>query len=168
MFAMNFRHFLFVFRNPDGAALLVLDGCREIGLQLLPKLLRVSREGELSRRIVHDDDVSHGSAGCARSDRIFFKHNHTQPLASQRVGASAADDAGANDRDVASGTGHARMPMQRGSSGSRMRVESEFTKARPVMLGKMSPSRTSMRPSKILPVMLSWRQTSPGLSFPSA
>src|SRR5579863_5234092 len=119
MFAMNFRHFLFVFRNPDGSALIVLDCWGKKGPQLLPKPPRVPCERKLSLGVVHDDDMSHGRAGRASGDRILLEHDYSQRLASQRVGTSRADNACTDDRDIKGGIAHARMPMHRGSSGSR-------------------------------------------------
>src|SRR5689334_8772616 len=84
--------------------------------------------------------------------------------------AEFADEAGlAIDGDVVSGFyAHAGMPQQKGSRSSSTSSDCAVTKAEPRINGMTWPSMSSMRPSNMLPVILSCFQTSPGWSRPSA
>src|SRR5262245_34947512 len=104
-------------------------------------------------------------AAHAEAARVHDRHG---PAGARKVvGAAGANDAAAHNDD---GTrlAHARMPVRKGSLESSSRVASAVTKAEPVTRGMTWPSRIRMLPSKMLPTMLSCRQTSPSLSLPSA
>src|ERR1700721_2839635 len=67
--------------------------------------------------------------------------------------------------------GHARMPQQKGSSGSNRSRFSPVTCAVPVMEGTISPLLRSCQrklASKVLPIKLSCTQTTPSPRLPSA
>src|SRR6201999_4100368 len=66
---------------------------------------------------------------------------------------------------------HARIPQQKGSSGSSLKTLSPVMYAAPVMIGTTSPlARSCQRKldSKLLPMRLSCTQASPSPNLPSA
>ena len=96
--------------------------------------MRITRQGELSFRIVHHDDVAHSRRSRAPSDESGFNYGDTHPRAGALGSARCADNAGAGDHNIVARGGH-RMPQQNGSRSSKMRVASAFTNAEPLMLG---------------------------------
>src|SRR5687768_1653249 len=81
------------------------------------------------------------------------------------VRGTKADNTCTDDNDFFH---YARSPQQSGSDGFSRSRASLFTYAVPVMVGIILPSTSSTVPSKMLPVMLSWRHVVPGANFPSA
>src|SRR6185312_3816548 len=134
----------------------------------MPQSLRVSRQRKLRIRVVHYNNVTHRSSGCASSDHVAVDHGNPHPALDAFICASGAHDSGAHNRHVIGRVTHARMPLQNGSCGSSNSSACEFTKAEPVMLGYTRPSITLTLHSNTLPTMLSCRHTSPSRNFPSA
>src|ERR1700722_14948775 len=132
----------------------------------MPEDLRVTGQRQLGRRVVENQDVPHRCSGGAGSDLRPLHQGDTHASSRKGQGTCGADNPTANN-DCVKCHG-VPMPQQNASRGSRMSVDSAVMKAAPVMLGNSFASRMAMRPSKTLPITLSWRQTWPGAIRPSA
>src|ERR1043166_5008553 len=163
--ALGFGHLLVVSSDPNRSACIVLNFARQLSADIIPELLRVTREGKLRFRIIHDDEMAHACRSPTTADYSRLDDRDTQPLARALRRASGSDDPGADDYDVVA---HLRKPIAKGSRSSRIKSDSAVMKAEPLILGWTTLSITFTRPSKTLPTILSCRHTSPSLSFPSA
>ena len=95
------------------------------------------RQSELRLRIIQDNQVAHAGPGGAASNRAPVPHQDFQARPGALGGASRADNAGSHNDNV-KGWAQRRMPQQKGSFGSRIRVDSALTKALPVIAGTIS------------------------------
>src|SRR5262249_51176478 len=163
--ALSLGHLFVVRGDPNRATRIVLDFARQLGADLIPELLRVTRQRKLRLRIVHDDEMAHARRSRAAADYSRLDDRDTQPLARALRRSGSPDNAGADDYNVVA---HPRMPIAKGSRSSSIKSDSAVMKADPLIRGWTTLSITVTRPSKTLPTMLSWRHTSPSLSFPSA
>src|SRR5207247_1458164 len=123
------RHLLLVGGHPEAAARQILDIGGQLRRELDPEVLRVLRERELRRRIVHHGYVSHAGGRCAAADRSGLDDYHFQLRGRTLGGARSAHDAGARDGYVEAIAHERRIPWQNGSRSSRIRSASAFTYA---------------------------------------
>src|SRR5262249_46161348 len=103
----------------------------------------------------------------ALAEAAAVQHRDRPPRAAQVVGARGADHPAAH-HDNSARAAHVRMPVRNGSPGPRSSIASAVTNVEPVMRGITLPPSTRAVPSKMLPTMLSCRQTSPSRSLRSA
>ena len=106
----------------------------------------------------------------AAADLPALDQGHPPAGSHEKISARRADDAAADHDRVSRRRirGHRRMPIASGSAGSMISVDSALTYAVPRIRGRTRPSTIRTEPSKMLPMMLSCRQTSPSRSLPSA
>jgi hypothetical protein len=99
-FALDFRHFLIVRRDPDGTAGGVLDLSWKCGGQFRPEPARIRCQLELRGRIVHHHKMAHTCRRCAAANYTGFDDHDLQPRGGACGRTGRADDSGSGDRYV--------------------------------------------------------------------
>src|SRR6185503_18503576 len=168
LFTSRFRHLLVVSSDPDRAARIVFNLARQLITDLVPELLRITRERKLRIRIVHHDEMAHARRSRTTTHDPRFNDRDSQPFARALRRTRGSDNPRADNDRVESFRTHLPMPMAKGSRASRIRSASAVIKAEPLIRGCTTLSTTLIDPSKTLPTILSCFHTSPSFSFPSA
>ena len=166
MFASGLVHLLVIRRDPDRSAWFELTRRWEFFGEIVPEPLRVFCECKLSLRVVHNDDMSHSGRGRSGRHAGRFDHDNLQSFCCQCSRTSGSYDTCSYDSDVISH--RSPIPKQNGSFSSKINSLSAVIKADPRIDGMIFSSTMFTVPSKILPMMLSCRQVSPGRNLPSA
>src|SRR5262249_17259581 len=135
-----------------------------------------------ARRRERDEVARHEHARVAEraardvASTALVHHGHLVALGRGVVGRAEAHDPRAHHPDTAAHAAGGKAPPQgappsKGARWWRRRVASPVTWAVPVISGTTRPAAAlsrRKRPSKTLPMTLSWRHTAPGASLPSA
>ena len=109
----------FGLRDPERAAGIALDGGRQCVGQVGEHPAGQSRERELRRRIVHDDDVPHAGRGGTAADESALDERDRESRPRQLARACRADDPAADDDRVGPRHQPAVNPPRNGSAGSK-------------------------------------------------
>src|SRR6185503_6581068 len=134
--ALSFDHLFVVSSDPDRATRIVFNLARQLIADLIPKLLRVTREGKLRLGIIHHDEMAHARRSRTAANNPGLDDRDTQSFARALRRTRSPDNARTDDHYVTNfNSGHLGMPIRSGSRSSIIKSDSAVMNAEPLIRG---------------------------------